>query len=209
MVDMKAFFKMSYGLYLISSKDGDRDMGCVVNTLTQVTVEPPQVVVALHKDNNTTKAIQKSGCFTGVALAETATMELIGQFGFHSSLELDKFAPFASKVDEHGVRYVTEQVAARYSCKVVGSIDTGTHIVFVGEVTTAEILDPALAPMTYAYYHQVKNGATPPRASSYKPEEQKKGYRCKICGYILESDTLPADFICPICHKGAEFFEKL
>lgn len=209
MVDMQSFFSMSYGLYLLSTSYQGTAAGCVVNTLAQITVEPAQITVVSHKDNYTTQLIQKSGYFTGVVLAQDATMDLIGKFGFCSSREVDKFAPFATKTDENGVPYVCEQVVARYSCKVVTTIDAGTHIIFVGEVTTAETVDKDALPMTYAYYHQVKKGKTPPKASSYKPEEAKKGFRCKVCGYVLESDTLPPDFVCPICKKGADFFEEI
>ncbi len=207
MIDPKAFFNMSYGLYLISSTFNGKSAGCTVNTLTQVTAIPERMTVAVHKDNYTTELIEKSGYFTGVVLAQDATMELIGGFGFKSSRDTDKFAPFRTAVDENGVSYVSEQVLSRFSCKVIDKVDIGTHILFVGEVVSAERLADG-EPMTYAYYHKVKNGVTPPKASSYQPPTVK-GFRCKICGYVLESDTLPADYICPICRKGPEFFEPL
>ncbi|MFQ7399643.1 MAG: rubredoxin-like domain-containing protein, partial [Neglectibacter sp.] len=110
--------------------------------------------------------------------------------------------------DENAVPYLTEQTVARYSCRVVGKLDAGTHMVFLGEVQEAQVLEEEDA-MTYAYYHLVKKGLTPPKASSYRPEPAVKGYRCKICGYVLESDTLPEDFICPICKRGSEAFEPV
>lgn len=209
MIDLKAFFHMSYGLYLISSRDGDTVAGCTVNTLAQVTAEPVRMTVAVNKDNYTAEVIRRSGLFTGVALAQSATMELIGAFGFHSSRDYDKFGPFRTAEDENGVPYVAEQTVARFSCKVIDQVDLGTHILFVGEVLSAERLGDG-EPMTYAYYHKVKNGVTPPKASTYQPEAgAKKGFRCTVCGYILEADTLPADFICPICKQGADKFVPL
>ena len=143
-------------------------------------------------------------------LCETAPMELIGTFGFKTSREVDKFAPFQTARDAHGVPYVTQDVAARFGCKVVDTLDAGTHMLIIGLVEEAEVLNTA-APMTYAYYHRVKNGLTPPKASSYQAQQEKKpgGWRCKVCGYIYEGETLPADYKCPICGQPASVFEKL
>lgn len=206
MIDLKAFFPLSYGLYLVSARDGDTVAGCTVNTLAQVTAVPARMTVAVHKDNFTTSVIRKSGFFTGVALAQTASMELIGAFGFRSSRDGNKFEGYETRTDENGVPYVAEQTVSRLSCKVISELDLGTHVLFLGEVTGAECL-AASEPMTYAYYHKVKNGVTPPKASSYQPPVPKaKGFRCTVCGYILEADSLPDDLICPICHQGAEKF---
>lgn len=206
-MDLKAFQKLSYGLYLITSKSGDKAAGCVVNTLAQATAEPIQLIVTVNKENYTAGIIQESGYFTGTALKQSASMELIGAFGFHSGKDFDKFKDFKTKKDSNGIPYVNEQVCARFSCKVVDSMDAGTHIIFLGEVTDAYLIDDQ-EPMTYAYYHTVKNGVTPPKASSYSPEPVK-GYRCKICGYILEADVIPDDFICPVCGYGRDQFEKI
>ncbi len=150
-----------------------------------------------------------------MALTEKADLALIGPFGFQNSEAVDKFAPFSTARDKNGVRYLTEKAAARYSCAVTGTLDLDTHILIVGRVEEAEILsaDPV---MTYDYYHRVVKGGTPPTAPSYKGEtkaEEKSAagarWRCKICGYIYEGDPLPADFICPICKKPADQFEKI
>lgn len=206
-MDLKAFDKISYGLYLVCSKNGEKAAGCVVNTLGQVTVEPVRVTVTINKENCTAKMIQETGLFTAVTLAETASMELIGTFGFHSSDEVDKFENCQTKMDANGLPYVSEQAVAWYSCKVVDTMDAGTHFVFLADVLEAEVLEDN-SPMTYAYYHTVKKGLTPPRASSYRLDPVK-GYRCQICGYVWESDTLPDDFICPICGRGREVMEKV
>lgn len=206
-MDWKAFEKLSYGLYIVSAKHGEQTSGCVVNTLGQVTVTPVQVTVTVNKENYTTQLIQKSGYFTGIALARSADMNLIGTFGFKSSRDYDKFKDFRTDTDLNKIPYVKEQVCARFSCKVVDFMDVGTHIIFVGEVQEAELLDHE-EPMTYAYYHQIKKGGTPPKASSYRPEPIK-GFRCKVCGYILEADSIPDDFICPVCGVGKDQFERI
>ena len=214
-MDMQAFFKMSYGLYVVSSSDGARRSGCVVNTLTQVTAEPAQLMVAINKDNLTAEIIRGGGRFTGTVLSEDAGMELIGRFGFHSGREMDKFAEIPFAEDAAGIPYPTGHAAARFSCRVVKELDVGTHILFIGEVEEAErLLDEE--PMTYAYYHRVKKGLTPKNASSYNPTEKaavreapkKESWRCTICGYVHEGE-LPEDFTCPVCGVGAELFEKV
>lgn len=207
-LDLKAFDKMNSGVYLISSKSAEKAGGCVANTLTQVTVTPVQLVVALHKDNFTTHLIEESCVFTAVTLAQSAKMELIGAFGFSTSKEKDKFSAFQTKTDLNGVPYVCEQVVARTSCKVVKELDAGTHIVFLGEALESEIVDD-VEPMSYAYYHTVKKGLTPPKASSYRPPKAVKGFRCKVCGYVYEGDTLPDSYICPICKRGTDVFEPV
>ena len=150
-------------------------------------------------------------------------MELIGTFGFHTSTELDKFAQHASARDAAGMPYVAEQVCATFSAKVVTELDLGTHVLFIGEVDEAHKIEGAAAAMTYAFYHQVKGGKTPPKASSYLGEEApapaaaasgagaapKVAWRCTICGHMEYVDELPDDFVCPICGVGKEFFERV
>ena len=113
----------------MSSRCGDISSGCVVNTLTQVTTSPAQVTIAINKQNYTTEIIRKSGRFTAVVLSQSAMMELIGRFGFHCSRDTEKFESFRTRVDESGVPFVCEQASARFSCKVVSSMDAGTHII--------------------------------------------------------------------------------
>ena len=223
MIDKSAFHNLSYGMYVIGSHAEGRDFGCVVNTFAQVTSTPLQVSVALNKENATTAAVRTSGRFTASCLSEDATMELIGTFGFHTSTELDKFAQHASDRDAVGVPYVAEQCCAWFSARVVNELDLGTHVLFIGEVDECQKVEGAAAPMTYAYYHQVKGGKTPPKASSYLGEEAvpaapavsdaaatpKVGWRCTICGHIEYVDELPDDFVCPICGVGKEFFERV
>lgn len=222
MVDTKAFRNLSYGLYIISSKKDGRPVGCVVNTFAQVTSTPAQVSVAVNKENFTSQGIQQTGAYEVAVMNESASMELIGKFGFHSSAEVDKFADFETAVSEQGLTYVTQSSCAHFSVKVTQEIDLGSHILFIGECVAAEPV-AGDAPMTYAYYHQVKGGKTPPKASSYnggddasadaasKSNETKPkiAWRCKICGHIEYVDELPEDFVCPVCGVGRELFEKI
>lgn len=213
-MNQTAFYKLTYGLYIISTKLGEKDYGCVVNTLAQVTASPAKMSVAINKEGATAKAIQKSGKFVGTVLTETADMNLIGAFGFRTSEEYDKFGAFDTALDPNGIKYVTEHTAAYFSCDVCQTIDLGSHILFIGEVVEADNLlaEPV---MTYAYYHSVIKGKTPPKAPSYqalapaaevaKPSQ----WQCKICGYIYEGDTLPEDYVCPVCGAPASEFERV
>lgn len=223
MFDKQAFHSLSYGMYVIGARCDGRDYGCVANTFAQVTSSPLQVSVALNKENATTAAVRQAGRFTASCLSERADMQLIGTFGFHTSTELDKFAQHASARDEAGMPYVAEQCCAWFSAKVVSELDLGTHVLFVGEVQECAKVADAAAPMTYAFYHQVKGGKTPPKASSYLGEEQlvgvpaesngveqpKVAWRCTICGHMEYVDELPDDFVCPVCGVGKEFFERV
>lgn len=216
MVDTKAFRNLSYGLYIVSSKKEGKSVGCVVNTFSQVTSNPPQVSVAVNKENYTSQGIHETGAYEVAVLNESASMELIGKFGFHSSAEVDKFSDFETAVSEQGIEYVTQSSCAHFSVKVTQELDLGSHIMFLGEVVDAQPIEGD-APMTYAYYHQVKGGKTPPKASSYNggdegvPQENKPkvAWRCKICGHIEYVEELPEDFTCPVCGVGRELFERI
>lgn len=228
-IDTKAFRSLNYGMYIVSTKRGDELVGCVVNTFQQVTSKPARISVAVNKENYTAAAILELGRFEASVLAEDASMELIGCFGFKTSAEVDKFADTPHALDPAGVPYVTESVVAHFGCRVIDSIDVGTHYLIVGEVEYAEALSDAPA-MTYAYYHQVKGGKTPPKASSYAPkgdesdapqdaapqdaapqdaDKPRIGWRCMICGYVVEMDELPDDFTCPMCGMGRDMFERI
>lgn len=208
-MDATAMFKLSYGLYIVSTSNDGVDSACVVNTLQQVTASPIQVSVAVNKDNFTRAQIEKAGRFEAVVLSQEVDMETIGTFGFHSSKDLNKFEHVAYERDAYGIPYISEHVSARLSCKVVNTVDIGSHILFIAEVEDAQNMAKEEV-MTYAYYHQVKNGTTPKNASSYQAVVEKKtGWRCSVCGYIYEGDPLPTDFVCPVCHQPASVFEKL
>ena len=211
-IDTKAFRSMNYGMYIISTKRGDELVGCVVNTFQQVTSKPARVSVAINKENYTAGAVLEAGRFEATVLSESASMELIGRFGFKTSAEIDKFAETPHSFDEAGVPFVTEGAVAHIGARVIESIDVGTHYLIVGEVECAEVLS--------------SGGKTPPKASSYEekadepavatevaaPQEDAKpryGWRCMICGYVVEMDELPDDFTCPMCGMGRDMFERI
>lgn len=202
-LDPNAFFKVSYGLFVLCAKDGDKQNGCIINTVMQITDTPKRLAIALNKSNFTHDLIAKSGVFNISVLTETAPFSLFQHFGFQSGKDTDKFEAFADKATaKNGVYYLTRHTNAVFACKVIGSFDYGTHTLLVADVTEAEILSDEPS-VTYDYYF--KNIKPDPNAAL----TEKKGYVCKICGYVYEGDELPEDFVCPICKHGAEDFEKI
>lgn len=202
-MNSKAFFQLSYGLYVAASKFDKKMSGCIVNTVTQVTNDPKQIVLAVNKQNFTCELIQKSGIVSISVLSETAPFSLFQHFGFQSGRDVDKFVgvPFAMTGQE--LPYLTEHTTAYFDCKVIDSYDLGTHMMFLASVSDADVISDEKA-MTYSYYHEnVK-----PQPSS-TPASEKKGWRCKVCGYVYEGEELPPDFVCPWCKHGAEDFERI
>lgn len=221
MLDTKAFRALSYGVYVIGSQTGSQKAGCVVNTVVQVTSKPARITVAVNKDNMTSEVIRAAGAFSAVVLDEETPMEMIGTFGFRTSADTDKFAEWESAVDAQGMPYPVEHAVARFSAKVIDEIDLGSHVLFVADVVESEVLSSEPV-MTYAYYHAVKGGKTPPKASSFvsdaKNEEDvvptvdengRIGWKCQVCGHIEWVDELPDGYACPICGVGPDMFEKV
>jgi len=200
-LDPTALFSISYGLYVLTAHDGQRDCGCISNSVMQLTIDPIRIAVSVNKQNHTCSAIEKSGIFNISVLTESAEMDVFRRFGFQSGRDVDKFAGSDEPFSENGLRYLPQVSNALISGKVEQVIDCGSHLLFIAVVTQAENLskDPS---MTYSYYFaNVKPKPQP------KPEE-KHGWRCRICGYEYEGDPLPPDFICPLCKHGAEDFER-
>jgi flavorubredoxin/flavin reductase (DIM6/NTAB) family NADH-FMN oxidoreductase RutF len=202
-VDPATMFKLSYGLFVLTARDTNKDNGCIINTVMQITVSPVKITIGVNKANYTHDMILKTGKFNVSVLSEKAPFRVFQQFGFHSGKDTDKFAGSgeASRT-ENGVRYVSEWTNAVISGEVKESIDCGTHTLFIAEVKQAFSLsrDPSV---TYQYYFDnIKPKPQPPKGN-------KKGFVCKICGYVHESDTLPDDFICPLCKHGAADFEPV
>ena len=192
--------KLSYGIYIINTVNS----GCVVNTLTQVTSD--KVIVAINKDNYTNQMLKKYKKFNATVLTQNTSMDVIQTFGFTSSKNNDKYKNFKTDKDSNNIPYIIEHAAALIECEVTNEIDLDTHTIFIANITNTKILSDEKV-MTYDYYHQIKKGVTPPKAPTY--EKPKKGYRCKICGYIYEGDNLPEDFVCPICGAPISMFEKI
>ncbi len=208
-LDIKAFYKLSYGVYVLFAGDETQRSGCIVNTVCQVAAQPATLSVAVNKQNFTADCIQRTGCFAAVTLTEAVPMEYISRFGFASGRERDKFASLQVVTDGNGSPYAADYGAAVFSCRVKQQMDLGTHWLFIGEVTDAQVLPSQSGPMTYAYYHAVKKGTTPPNAPSYKEEAGQKGWRCTVCNYVYEGEELPEGFKCPICGQPASAFERI
>ncbi len=201
MFDVNAMFKLSYGLFVLTAKADGKDNGCIINTVMQVTDTPMQISVTVNKANYTTMLIDETREFNVSILSEDAKFSVFERFGFQSGRKTDKFAGFdAVKRSKNGLLYLTEMTNAYLSAKVVKKLDLGTHIQFIAEVTAGEVLSDVPS-VPYAYYF-----------ANIKPKVQptkKKGWVCKICGYVYEGDPLPEDFICPICKHQASDFEPL
>lgn len=195
-------FSISYGLYILTARDGEKDNGCIINTLSQITSNPNRISITVNKSNYTHDLIDKTKMFNVSILTTETPFGVFEHFGFQSGRDTEKFFKNENeKRSQNGILYIPSCTNAFISGKVIEQYDFGTHTMFIADVTEAEVLSDVPS-LTYAYYH-----------ANIKPKPQskteKKGYRCKICGYIHEGDELPDDFVCPICKHGAEDFEKI
>ena len=199
-IENNTMFKISYGLFVVSARTGEKDNGCIINTVQQITQEPLKLSVAVNKDNLTHDMIKESGVFNISVLTESVPFEVFERFGFKSGRDTDKFdgVDYAER-SENGILYLTKYTNGLISGKVIEAVDCGTHTLFVADVTEAKILSDEKS-VTYQYYF---DNIKP------KPEAKKKGYVCKICGYVYEGEELPGDFICPWCKHGAVDFEEI
>ena len=199
-------FNIQYGLFVITTKDDDRDNGCISNTVAQVTAQPNRISVALNKSNFTTELIQKSGRFTASILSEAADFELFKHFGFQSGRTVNKFADFTDcRRVSNGTFAITRGTNAFISADVEQAIDLGTHMLFIGLVTEMETLSDTPS-ATYNYYQA---NIKPKPQPAGKTEDGKTIWRCSICGYEYVGEELPEDFICPICKHPASDFVKV
>jgi flavin reductase (DIM6/NTAB) family NADH-FMN oxidoreductase RutF len=207
LIDPAAMFKLSYGLFLLTAKDGSKDNGCIINTVIQITSTPVRISIALNKANYTHEMIVKTGEFNISVLTEGTPFSVFERFGFSSGRDKDKFEGCECNersADEvrtaNGLRYAPKYSNCVISAKVIDSNDYGTHTVFVADVTQSIVLSNERS-LTYQYYFD-----------NIKPKSQpqkKKGFICKICNYIYEGDSLPDDYICPLCKHGIQDFEPL
>jgi len=229
-MNLKAVQKICYGLYVISSRKGDRLNGQIANTAFQITSDPPTMAISINKQNLTHEYIQESKVFSVSILSKEAPMTLIGNFGFKSGRDTEKFKEVKHKVGVTGSPIVLDYTIGYLDCEVLSSTDVGTHTIFIGKIVDCDTLSDA-EPMTYAYYHQVKGGKSPKTAPTYIKEEEpvEKSpaaagkYRCKVCGYVYDPangdpdsgikpgipfEELPDDWACPICSAPKSEFEK-
>ena len=206
-MDNKVMYALSYGLFVLSARRGEKDNGCITNTAIQVTTDPNRIVIAVNKGNYTHDMVKETGRFTLSILSEEAKFDLFQRFGFQSGRDVDKFAGFEAHTarDKDGICYVTQGTNAWLSCKVVSATDLGSHTLFLADVLDGGTLSSASS-ATYAYYQahiKPKPAASAPAAS------EKKRWVCTVCGYVYEGDELPADYICPLCKHPASDFELL
>ena len=225
-MDARAFRLVSYGLYIVTSKRGRELNGQIANTVFQVCAEPPVIAVCINKKNYTHKFIEESGVFAISILSKEAPMKLIGQFGFKSGRDIDKFENVNYKAGKTGAPLVTDFTVGFIEAEVMKSMEVGTHTLFVGKVVEASVLGRE-EPLTYAYYHEIKGGRSPETAPTYiKSEEVNKvdKYVCQICGYVYDPEKgdpdggiapgtafedIPDDWVCPVCGASKDQFKKM
>ena len=198
--NLTALFKIGYGLYVVTADDGSNKSGCIVNAVTQVTNTPNRVAVTMNKQNFTHDLVKNSGKLNVNCLSVEAPFSIFQNFGFQSGRDVDKFAMVDTLISGNGLPYLKQYINAFLSLKVEQQIDMGTHTMFVCSIDEARVISGKES-MTYNYYQ-----------SNVKPKpaaEKKKGFVCKVCGYIYEGDTLPVDFVCPVCKHGVADFERL
>ena len=202
-MDKKAMYKLSYGLFVLTSAFEGKDSGCIINTGIQVTSDPNCITIAVNKANFTKELVEKSGKFNLSILSESAKFEVFQHFGFQSGRDTDKFAAYSDcKRSANGLYYVTSGTNAYISAEVEQAVDLGSHMLFIAAVDDMGVLsqDPSA---TYAYYQsEIK-----PKPAQ-QPSAGKTAWRCTVCGYIYEGEELPADFVCPLCKHPASDFER-
>ena len=203
-MDKKALYNLEYGVFLVSSRSGDRINGCITNTCIQAAAKPVQVAICCINGNYTPELIRESGLFTVSVLDSSAAFETIKRFGMQSGRDVDKFADFDYALDANGLPYLKSQANAVLSCRVVSSQDLGSHTIFFGEVLEAERLSDKPS-LTYAKYQSDVKPRPAPKAET----RPIVGWKCKICGYVYEGAALPADYACPLCGHGPEDFEPI
>ena len=203
-MDKKAMYKLTYGLFVVTARMGEKDNGCIINTAGQVTSTPNRISITVNKDNFTHDMIRETGGFNLSILSQQAGFEIFKRFGFQSGRTVDKFDGYgACARGANGLYYITEGTNAYISGVVEQAIDLGSHTMFIAAVEDMEVLSDAPA-ATYAYYQEnIKPKPEKPASTG------KTAWRCTVCGYIYEGEELPADYICPLCKHPASDFEKV
>jgi len=227
-MNFKALHKLGYGLYVVSSRKGDRLNGQIANTVFQVTSEPPTIAVSINKNNLTHEFIKESKVLAVSILSQGTPLSFIGRFGFKSGRDIDKFESINYKIGETQAPVLIDNALAYLEARIAQEVDVGTHTIFIGELIGADVMKEG-EPMTYAYYHQVKRGTTPKAAPSYIEEKREivpkmAKYKCTVCGYIYDPELgdpdggikpgtpfeqIPDDWVCPVCGASKDQFEKI
>jgi flavin reductase (DIM6/NTAB) family NADH-FMN oxidoreductase RutF/rubredoxin len=233
-MNIKALQKLGYGVYVVTSTQGDRFNGQIANTVFQVTSEPPTVAVSINKSNLTHGFIKESRVFAASVLCQDTPLTFVGRFGFKSGRDTDKFEGINYKIGETGAPIVLDNAVSYLEARVTKEMDVGTHTIFVGEVVNADVISDEVC-MTYEHYHQIKGGKTPKAAATYidekkvaqLPKEEKTKmakYKCTVCGYIYDPEKgdpdggikpgtpfqdIPDDWVCPVCGAAKDQFEEV
>ena len=206
MIEKEAMYKITYGLFMLTTTDGEKQNGCIVNTVSMLTDNPKRIVVFVNKANYSETLLKKTGIFNVSVLSESVPFDVFKQFGFQSGRDVDKFEGGRYALSENGLYYLPEYANAVMSAKVIDSYDYDTHTLFVAEVTEAKKLSDEKS-VTYEYY---QNNIKPkPQAAKEEAPKGKGKWVCKICGYVHEGEELPDDFVCPWCKHPAEDFERV
>jgi flavin reductase (DIM6/NTAB) family NADH-FMN oxidoreductase RutF/rubredoxin len=232
-MNIESFFRLTYGMYIVSSADGDTKNGYVSNTVFQVTSEPPQLAVSCHKGNLTTEFIRKSRKFSVSVLSQNADSALIALFGYRSGRDEKKFESTRHINGSSGIPIVTQDVLAWFECKVLNEFDLGSHILFIGEVKNCEMLDESNKSLTYAWYREVKKAFSPKNSPTYidpikrlkdHGTQDSQKYQCVACSYVYDPavgdpeggippgtayEDIPDDWVCPVCGASKDMFEPL
>ncbi len=234
MINFETFFKISYGLYVVSAKSGEKKSGYIANTVFQVTANPPKFGISCNKDNFSAEIIKQSGAFAFSVLSEKASTGLIGDFGYRSSREIDKFKGLNYFIGETGSPIVTDSCLAWFDCRITDTVDVGSHLLFIGEVVASDLIDSNAKSLTYLYYREVMKGFSPKNAPTFidkskiKEEAPLKSsenelWQCQLCHFTYESEKgdpisgiepgtkfedLPDDWTCPICGADKSMFER-
>lgn len=224
-----ALHNISYGLYVLTTNESDTPYGCIVNTVFQITSQPPRLAVSCNRDNFTHDKILSSESFGVTVLSEACDPSLIGTFGYKSGRDVDKFSELTySDGEKTGVPLLDEQGMTTFECKLIDSLQVGTHTIFIGEVLDSSVTNTSEREMTYRYYHEVLKGSAPKNAPTYQAEKATKPptstseiWVCSICGYVYDSTVgegdapagtrfadLPNEWVCPICGVGKEMFSR-
>lgn len=223
-MNYEAFFKLSYGLYIVSTGDENEKRGFVANAVFQVTAEPPQFAVCCNKNNHSFELIKNSGRYSVSVLNKNASSDIIGTFGYKTGAEIDKFEKTKHIIGTTGVPIVTDECIAWFECEVVNSFDVGSHYIFIGRIVNYDMTEPEADPLTYAYYREVKKGFAPKNAPTYidksklteteAPKTELKSYECQVCSYVYDPsigdpdggiapgtpfEDIPDDWECPVC----------
>ena len=205
-MDRKAMYKLSYGLFVLTAREDEKDNGCIINTAIQAASEPNQLSICVNKANYTHDMIVRTGKFTVSVLSQNAQFELFKHFGFQSGRDTNKFETFEKcSRGENGIYYITEGTNAYISVTVNKTEDLGSHTMFIGEITDMEVISN-IPSATYDYY---QNNIKPKPQEVGKTEDGQTIWRCRICGYEYVGEELPDDFICPLCKHPASDFEKV